>query len=156
MCGGIASSSTSWIPLVYAVRILEIRIYFAGGTPTTATDSLLATSAIEWIMPTGDRARHSRVVMGNRVGSLICKPPAKSLASFWLTRLDTAANVFALTCPDGALIDFVLAWRASNGVSISPRTCVGATTNVFSIPYFPEGSAASDLIPVGITAVEIA
>jgi len=78
------------------------------------------------------------------------KPPAKSLAGFWITTADAAADVMTITCPAGTIVDLQIAFRLSNAL---PQASVAIATGTVGVIYYLalDGPSSNSLVPVGLS-----
>jgi len=81
--------------------------------------------------------------------AMVFKPPAKSLASFWLGDVDSATQVFALSTSPGSIVDVSLSFRLCNVYS---SASVAVATAVIGTVYYLalDGPSSNTYVPVGI------
>jgi len=140
-----STGATTSVNIFENVRLKRISIWSTpGGTTSTVTSS--QSVAIDWngtVGPTGHRV--SDTSLGGAYGAYVTsKPPAGSLAGFWLDN-STSGNVCQLTVNLGDILDFQIEYTLADSGSLASTVTamVGATTGRF---YLRSPAAASSVV----------
>lgn len=146
-CGGTCSvTNSTFRPWASSFRIKEIRMY-PGVNPGVGVsyNSVAWNSGISGVAQ--DQERVDDLPSGITVShALSFKPPAKSLASDWISCLaTTTTNLFAMQSQNGTIVDFHVDYTLSNQFQAGSITI--STGVLGSIYYLPLDGAASAEYP---------
>jgi hypothetical protein len=151
--GNIASATTTLRNLATAFRIHSVTLWLAGtGTGVNAfidwsNSATLAISpdyAIDKMTPDGV----------TDTGAMVFKPPAKSLAGFWIANsMSGGSGVFAVTAIAGSVLDLDISYCLANVYGTSSVTVTGPATvgNMYYLAL--NGPATNTIVPVGLTTI---
>jgi hypothetical protein len=108
---GMATGTTSFVPMAYAIRVKRVAIWF-----TSATVGTSISSTVEWNAgSTGflmDGVSAAATTMSTtEPACLETKPPTESLASWYQAGPSGGTNVlFSISAPAGAIIEVDYDW----------------------------------------------
>jgi hypothetical protein len=147
VCGGIATSTTSVTTWASSLKIAKVVIW-----PSEGGNPMLQWSAGQsGQMP--DSEKFESIPTGITVTkALVFKPPAKSLASFWITSADASATLFEIRGDSGSIIDLHISYRLSNIFAPLAITVSAATAgDVYYLAL--DGHASNDYSPIGLPTI---
>jgi hypothetical protein len=151
--GNIASATTTLRNLATAFRIHSVKLWLPGGS--TGINSYIdwSNSATFGISP--DYAIDKTTPDGiTDTGVLVFKPPAKSLAGYWLANsISGGSGVFAVTALAGSILDLEVSYCLANVYGTSSVTITGPATvgNMYYLAL--NGPATNTIQPVGLTTI---
>lgn len=148
--GALAVSAISAWPISGSARITNVEIW----TPPASQGSP-ATCSVEWVGQNNSPPKEvsDTTVSVSSPAHIVSKPPAQSLASFWL--VPTATRVMTIVAPVGSIIDvsvsFVLRDGVSPGDNVTALVTTGATVGALYYPPLDRAAAGGDFQPVSLT-----
>jgi hypothetical protein len=149
--GALCSSATAAYRIAAAAKLSHVAMW----TPP-ALQGAAATCSVEW----RGQANSPPVEISDTTVStaspahLMSRPPAQSLAAFWLT--DTSTRVMTITAPVGTIIDVSVSYVLRDGNEAPNATAIvtlGATTGYLLFPQLDRVSGLEYLVPVSLSVL---
>lgn len=147
--GAMGTVVNSTVALCYeSLRLLKVEVW-----SPPASQGASATVAVEWLSTNSPSIEVSDTTMSvSHNAHISTRPPIGSLASFW-QNIDTAFQLFTLTCPINSIIDVTLELLQVDR-PVTSGTITGLTTVVLNTMYYLAldrgGVGTNVLIPVSL------
>jgi hypothetical protein len=148
--GGVALTTTTFTPFASAFKLHRVSIWPSVGSGESSPQLSWAAGTASQVP---DEARVDTIPSGVTVSrALHFRPPAASLASFWITSVNSSSSVFVVVAPVGSILDLEVSFRLANVVApLTPITIIAGTAG--SVYYLPLDGTAGGYTPIGLPTI---
>jgi len=148
VCGNVASTVLLVKSVCASLKLNRVTMWPGTVTGGASVAQLWWNSGESGQVP--DEFRDGSIPSGVTVTkALTFEPPAKSLASYWIGVVDSAAVVFTLEADAGAIVDVHITGRLCNVFSSFGTAVASATLGTFYYLSL-DGPASNKIVPIGL------